>query len=172
MTRLALLTLPPTAPIKTCYELGLMSGKSDGKFNPGGNVTTAEGVVVAARIHNLWRGGDGSFPSSTPWYQSAVDYAVQNDIMAQGQFSSFTAPITRAQLADLLARVLPKRDYASINSVKTLPDVNDNTPGAASILKLYNAGIVSGIDAYGTFAPNNTISRAPNGRHSLPLGSA
>lgn len=149
-----------------------MSGKSDGKFNPGGNVTTAEGVVVAARIHNLWRGGDGSFPSSTPWYQSAVDYAVQNDIMAQGQFSSFTAPITRAQLADLLARVLPKRDYASINSVKTLPDVNDNTPGAASILKLYNAGIVSGIDAYGTFAPNNTISRAPNGRHSLPLGSA
>lgn len=41
------------APIKTCYELDLMSGKSDGKFNPGGNVTTAEGVVVAARIHNL-----------------------------------------------------------------------------------------------------------------------
>lgn len=63
-------------------------------------------------------------------------------------------------MADLLARVLPKRDYASINSVKTLPDVNDNTPDAASIFKLYNAGIVSGIDAYGTFAPNNTISRA------------
>ena len=59
-----------------------------------------------------------------------------------------------------MARVLPKRDYASINSVKTLPDVNDNTPGAASILKLYNVGIVSGIDAYGTFASNNTISRA------------
>ncbi|MDE6455846.1 MAG: S-layer homology domain-containing protein, partial [Dysosmobacter sp.] len=57
-------------------------------------------------------------------------------------------------------QVLPKKDYAPINSVKSLPDVNDNTPGAASIFKLYNAGIVSGIDAYGTFAPNNTISRA------------
>lgn len=105
--------------------------------------------------------------------QSAVDYAVQNDIMAQGQFPHFTAAITRSQLAELLARVLPKRDYAPINSVKTLPDVNDNTStGAASIFKLYNAGIVSDIDAYGTFAPSNTISWAPNGRHSLPHGSA
>lgn len=146
--------------IKTCYELGLMSEQSPGKFGPNDKVTIAEGVAAAARIHNLWRGGNGSFPSSAPWYQSAVDYAVQNDIMAQGQFSSFTAAITRAQLADLLAQVLPKKDYAPINSVKSLPDVNDNTPGAAGIFKLYNAGIVSGIDAYGTFAPNSTISRA------------
>lgn len=148
------------SPIKTCYELGLMSGQSPGKFGPNDKVTIAEGVVSAARIRNLWHGGDGSFPSSIPWYQSAVDYAVQNNIMTQGQFSSFTAAITRAQLADLLAQVLPKKDYAPINSVKSLPDVNDNTPGAASIFKLYNAGIVAGIDAYGTFAPNNTISRA------------
>lgn len=136
-----------------------MSGKSAGKFNPDGNVTIAEGAVAAARIHNLWREGDGSFPSSTPWYQSAVDYAVRNSIMTQGQFSSFTAAITRAQLADPLAQVLPKKDYAPINSVKSPPDVNDNTPGAASIFKLYNAGIVSGIDTYGTFAPFSHITR-------------
>ncbi|MCI9333124.1 MAG: hypothetical protein HFG05_13320 [Oscillibacter sp.] len=147
-------------PIKTCYELGLMSGQSPGRFGPNDKVTVAEGVVVAARIHSLWRGGNGSFPFSTPWYQSAVDYAVQNNIMPGGQFSSFTTAITRAQLADLLAQVLPERDYAPINSVKVLPDVNDSTPGATSIFKLYNAGIVSGIDVYGTFAPNNSISRA------------
>lgn len=148
------------ASIKTCYELGLMSGQSSNKFDPDSKVTIAEGVVVAARIHNLWRGGSGAFSSSTPWYQSAVDYAVQNGIIMQNQFSSFTAAATRAQVADLLARVLPEVDYIPINSVKTLPDVNDSTPGAASIFKLYNAGIVSGIDIYGTFAPGNTISRA------------
>lgn len=148
------------APIKTCYELGLMSGQSPGKFGPSGKVSIAEGIVVAARIHNLWRGGNGVFPSSTPWYQSAVDYAVQNGIVTENQFSSFTAAATRAQLADLLARVLPEKDYTPINSVKALPDVNDSTPGTASIFKLYNAGIVSGVDAYGTFAPDNTISRA------------
>lgn len=113
------------SPIETCYELGLMSDQSPGKFGPNDKVTIAEGVVAAARIRNLWHGGDGSFPSSIPWYQSAVDYAVQNNIMTQGQFSSFTAAITRAQLADLLAQVLPKKDYAPINSVKSLPDVND-----------------------------------------------
>ena len=42
-------------PIKTCYELGLMSGQSPGRFGPNDKVTVAEGVVVAARIHSLWR---------------------------------------------------------------------------------------------------------------------
>ncbi len=148
------------APIKTSFELGLMSGQGDGKFNPGGTVAVAEGVAVAARVHNLWRGGDGTFPASTPWYQSAVDYAARNGIIAPDQFSDFTAAATRAQLAGMLAGALPQEGYAPINSVTSLPDVSDSTPGAAGIFKLYNAGIVSGIDVYGTFAPNNTISRA------------
>ena len=148
------------APIKTCYELGLMSGQGGGKFNPGGTVAVAEGVAVAARVHSLWRGGGGTFPAGAPWYQSAVDYAARNGIIAPGQFSDFTAAATRAQLAGMLARALPQEGYAPINSVTSLPDVDDSTPGAADIFKLYNAGIVSGTDAYGTFAPNNTITRA------------
>lgn len=57
------------SPIKTCYELGLMSEQSLGKFGPNNKVTIAEGMVATARIHNFWRGGDGSFPSSTPWFR-------------------------------------------------------------------------------------------------------
>lgn len=147
-------------PIKTCFELGLMSGQGEGRFDPRGTVPLAQGVAVAARLHDLWRGGTGEFPESTPWYQSAVDYAIENGIIAQGQFSNYTAAATRAQLAGLLALALPEEGYAPINDVTSLPDVTDSTPGAASIFKLYNAGILSGTDVYGTFAPNNTITRA------------
>lgn len=148
------------APIKACFELGLMSGQGGGKFNPGGNVSLAEGVAVAARAHSLWRGGDGTFPASDPWYQSAVDYAVRNGIITSGQFPDYSVAATRAQLAGMLAAALPEEDYAPINAVSSLPDVNANTPGADAIFKLYNAGILSGTDVYGTFAPYNNITRA------------
>lgn len=147
-------------PIKTCFELGLMSGQGPGIFDPGGTVSLAEGVTVTARIHDLWRGGAGVFPDSTPWYQSAVDYAVRHGIVTQNQFSDYNAAATRAQLAEMLALALLEKDYVRINSVTELPDVTDSTPGAAAIFKLYNTGILSGMDAYGTFSPDSTITRA------------
>ena len=42
--------------VKTAYELGLMNGKSEGLFDPNGNVTVAEGITMASRIHALYNG--------------------------------------------------------------------------------------------------------------------
>ena len=42
--------------VKTAYELGLMNGKSDGVFDPNGNVTVAEGITMAARVHAIYNG--------------------------------------------------------------------------------------------------------------------
>ncbi|MBO4950738.1 MAG: S-layer homology domain-containing protein [Clostridia bacterium] len=44
--------------VKTAYELGFMNGKSEGKFDPNGNVTVAEGITMAARIHAIYNGID------------------------------------------------------------------------------------------------------------------
>lgn len=146
--------------IKTCYELGLMSGQSGERFGPGGTVSAAEGVTVAARVHNLWSGGNGILPESNPWYSSAVEYGISNGLLTQGQFTDYSVPATRAQLVGLLARALPDRDYAPINEISALPDVGEGTPYAADILKLYNAGVLTGNDVYGTFSPNSPITRA------------
>lgn len=51
-----------TPYIAACYELGLMSGQGQGRFAPSGRVSLAEGIAVAARMHDLWRGGDGVLP--------------------------------------------------------------------------------------------------------------
>lgn len=41
-----------TPYIAACYELGLMSGQGEGRFAPSGRVSLAEGIAVAARMHD------------------------------------------------------------------------------------------------------------------------
>lgn len=48
--------------VKICYETGLMSGTGGGKFNPGGEVSCVESAVLAARVHQILSGGDGTLP--------------------------------------------------------------------------------------------------------------
>ena len=42
--------------VKTAYELGFMNGKSEGKFDPNGNVTVAEGITMASRLNAIYNG--------------------------------------------------------------------------------------------------------------------
>ena len=42
--------------VKTAYELGFMNGKSEGKFDPDGNVTVVEGITMASRLHAIYNG--------------------------------------------------------------------------------------------------------------------
>ena len=44
--------------VKSAYELGFMNGKSEGKFDPNGNVTVAEGITMAARVHAIYNGNE------------------------------------------------------------------------------------------------------------------
>ena len=42
--------------VKTAFELGFMNGKSEGSFDPAGNVTVAEGITMASRLHAIYNG--------------------------------------------------------------------------------------------------------------------
>ena len=70
-----------TPYVATAYTLGLMQGNPGGTFAPGGNVTLAETVTLAARLHRLSRGDSGAFPETQPWYQAYVDYARENGVL-------------------------------------------------------------------------------------------
>ena len=48
---------------------------------------------------------------------------------------------------------------APINDVTALPDVASDDPACAAILRLYNAGILTGVDDKGTFPPDALITR-------------
>ena len=149
------------ANVQAAYELGLMEGNTGTTFNPGGNLTIAEALALACRLHSTYVGDNAVFAiSGGTWYQPYVDYAAENGILAAGAYTDYTATATRAQFASILAASLPAEALTAINSVTALPDVPADAAYAAAVLSLYNAGVLTGSDAAGSFRPDTTIQRS------------
>ena len=147
--------------VQAAYELDLMTGSSETTFNPNGNLTIAEALVLACRLHSTYMGDGETFAvDGGTWYQPYVDYAVASSIITAGAYADYTATATRAQFAAILAAALPDEALPAINSVTSLPDLDANATYAAAVLKLYNAGILTGSDAAGSFKPESTIQRS------------
>ena len=143
-----------------CSTLGLMVGTSEKEFSPSGTLTVAQAITAVARVADQYRGGDGAIDQSGErWYDGAVEMALDMDIITKNEFDSYDRSATRSELAGLLARAMPKSEYAAINDISALPDVDKSTPYYKEILTLYKAGIVTGSDKYGTFYPDRDISR-------------
>ena len=97
------------------------------------------------------------------WYQVYVDYAKKNKIIDEGYADQdMNAKATRAQYVEIFAKALPDKELKSINSIpdRSIPDVNMKDSYAASVYKLYKAGVLTGNDEKGTFAPLSSITRA------------
>lgn len=147
--------------VATAYELGLMSGNSATTFNPKGDLKLSEAVTIAARIRSLYEDGDSMFAKTSPWYRTYVDYAVRAGVIPEGWIDGReTDPATRSEMAYIFAHALPVAEFEIINDVQSLPDVDSGSEYAEEIFRLYNAGILQGNGAYGTFYPENNIKRS------------
>lgn len=51
-------------------------------------------------------------------------------------------------------------DFSKINKIKDIPDVDDSVANAYEITALYEAGVLTGSNSYGTFYPDRNITRA------------
>ncbi len=146
--------------VSSAYELGFMNGTATDVFSPEGNVTVAQGITMASRVNASYNGKEIASTQGGNWYDAYVKYAIDNGIMKDGQFDSYTRNITRAEMATLFADAIPASEYTAINSVEHIPDVIESNDYAKKILLLYNAGIVVGSDDYGTFNPDSDIKRS------------
>lgn len=148
--------------VKTSFELGLVNGTGDGKFAPDGYMKVVEAIVLASRIHSIYHTGSANFVQGAPWYQVYVDYAVEKGIIRDGEYENLTETATRGQFAKIFAASVPESVLNPINSVTpgSVHDLPANTDYAEAVYRLYNAGIITGNDAYGTFAPNTGIKRS------------
>ena len=150
-----------TTYVKATYELGLMQGDDAGLFHPEDGVTLAETAALAARLHQIYQSGSATFSQGQPWYQVYVDYCRENGILRE-DFSDYNAKAKRSEFAALLAGALPERALPEINAIAdgTIPDVPEDDRRAPEIYRLYRAGVLTGNDAYGTFAPDSEIKRS------------
>lgn len=146
--------------VGTAYELGLMEGVSGGRFDPDGQVTMAQAIVMAVRLHSIYNTGSGEFPVTDPWYEPYVSYGTEHGIMTGDP--DLYAVAARAQFADILSRALPEGDLEQINEIdeNAIPDVKTGDAYAESIYRLYRAGIVAGSTSRHAFYPASGISRA------------
>lgn len=207
------------------YEYGIMSGTDVGYFEPGGSITLAEAITVAARLNAVYYGnsinagsqqgysrytgrigvvnedtkyayptdgyigvaesGDyGSFAnlqSDSPktnryirtegvgagvqnsvdmsWFTPYLTYAASEGIIKPTEFSGrYSEPATRAELAHILYKAIPDC-YAQINDISPIPDINTSNPYYFEILRMYESGVLTGIDEYGTFYPGSNVLR-------------
>ena len=149
---------------KYAYELGVLDGVSATEFKPDNNVTVAQCIKLAACLNDLYNEGRIYVTNSKTgnWYDSYVEYAIDNGIIAAGKYKDMNAAATRRQVAEIFGAVLPDYSLKAINSVKDggIPDVGMNDEGAYYIYLLYRAGVLTGIDSSGKFAPNANVSRA------------
>ncbi len=147
--------------VADAYEFGLMIGAGDAFFNAYGDVTIAEAITMAARIHSIYTRGSDRFEKAALWYRPYLDYAVWNGVIA-GEYTDYGKTATRAEFAEILAGALPAEALGEINTVVdgAVPDVDPKAGYAPEVYKLYRAGILAGNDAYGTFTPGSNIARA------------
>ena len=148
--------------VETAFELDLVKGSSGTTFTPSGSITLGSVLALACRLHSIYHTGTSDFVQGEPWYQVYVDYAAANGIITQGQYADYNAAATRRQCAGILGKALPEEALPAINTIAddSLPDVTSDSAYADQIYMLYRAGVLTGNDKYGTFAPETTIDRA------------
>ena len=148
--------------VQAGYEYGLIKGNSATTFNPLGNMTLSEAITLAARLHSIYSTGKAEFIQGNPWFQVYVDYAIENDIIKNGDYDDYSAKATRAQFAVIFGAAFPESAFVNINNIENgkIPDVAGNESYSEAVYRLYNAGILTGNDEYGTFSPNSYIKRS------------
>lgn len=147
--------------VRAAYEYGLINGQSATRFAPDSSLTVAEAIKLAAGLHSIYNTGSAEFASSSPWYRTYVDYALQNGIL-KAERSDYTQPASRAVFASVLAAALPADALGAINTIEdgAIPDVSSSASYADAVYLLYRAGVLTGSDSAGRFMPSSTIKRS------------
>ncbi len=138
-----------------CYEIGIMEGTDVG-FNPYGTLSLAEIITLAARIHSILKGTDIDMTAGDgTWYGPYVAYLETQIGLGFNEGFSPASTANRYEFIYLLNVVMSEDLLTPINDITALPDTSEDF-----ILTFYNAGILTGTDDYGTFSPDNSLTRA------------
>ena len=77
--------------VRACYEYNLMNG-SGGKFNLNGNLTVAEALVMADRIHQIYATGANTLKNGSPGISPMWTMPWKMASSSRRSFPPMTAP--------------------------------------------------------------------------------
>lgn len=143
----------------TLYKLGLSNGY-DGMFSPYEQLSVAEAVTFAARLHSIYYTGSpdaaDNFSEGDEWYTAYFDYALQNGIIDDRFTGMENEPALRKYAAYIFSFVFPMEDINYVAD-EDIPDLDEEY--AYYISSVYNKGIITGTDTLFTFSPDNPLLR-------------
>lgn len=160
--------------VSALYEYGLSVGKPDGTYGLRDSMTVGEIIIFAGRIRSLYRtgdpeaGSDAFGASGSPVAQKYLRYLQAEGLLGTEFERSLSQPATRAQVAYILANLLPEEVLPPVYDTlvtegyatrRFITDVTEYTPYYQDILSLYRRGICVGSDAHGSFLPDASITR-------------
>lgn len=172
--------LTPDSPfydnVAALYEYGLASGKEDGSFGLEDTLTVGQAVIFAGRVRSLYRTGEAEAAAAYRRENAPAALAYLRYLQAEGVLepefaeepASLYQPASRAQIAHILAGVLPEEALPPVHDElvaaayatrRFIPDVNETTPYRQDILDLYRKGVSVGSGASGAFRPGELITR-------------
>jgi len=148
----------------TAYELGFMEGMNAVTFSPNTELTIAQAITMAARVHCRYHTGSMDFPvyDGGNWYDPFVDYALANAIIENNSFtrSEYDRSATREEFVYIMAHALPESELQAVTRVSFADE--GKIYYRASVQLFGNAGIIDGYTQNGLsyFDPAGHITRA------------
>ena len=153
--------------VEKALQYGLMNGYSAARFGYGDPITRAQFVTVLSRMMN-WPASPTEnavtpameLPAGLPGtYQSAINYAVKNDVIETNIPFRPNARITRGEMAEMLVRALGLKSAAVLAEKRGSLPFTDVTIRKGYISVAYAIGMTNGTSA-STFSPDNSATRA------------
>lgn len=150
--------------VTSLKQLGILSGKAAGRFEPNAQLTRAEALKVALAVANIAPTAKytGNFTdvSRTAWYAPVIATAVQRGIVRGYGDGTFRpdSPVNRAEIvAMLLAAKQVELPHGSADQIFT--DVAPNAWYARYVNYGKAKGIIGGYPD-GSFHPDSLVNRA------------
>ncbi|MFA4814757.1 MAG: beta-propeller domain-containing protein [Candidatus Gracilibacteria bacterium] len=97
-------------------ELGLVEGYDDGTFKPENDINFAEGSKIVTNVLGLEADEEGE---EEEWYSTFV-YALEDEEAIPISISSFDDQLTRAEMAEMIWRILAERTYKPFHTYDTI----------------------------------------------------
>ncbi len=146
--------------VTKAYEYSLANGMSNVEFSPNSTFTVAQALTVATNIHSAYYGDKpDAVKDGEKWYMPNVRYCIEHKIITEKQFDNYDRNITRGEMAQVFANILPEEEYKAVRNGRP-NDMTTDIPSFNAVKKLYDAGIVSGDAETSNFRPNDNIKRS------------
>lgn len=158
-----------TAYVSDVYAAGIMKGKSESEFDPAGTVSRAEFVTAMARLSGETLDGYEenvkAFPdaSSDKWYAKYLGWGVAVGLVkgqGDGRLAP-DAPVTRAEMVTLMARLMDYMDTVipgDIHAERSFSDVEKDRYYSDALDTMRRTMLING-DGTGKFNPGDTAQR-------------